>query len=342
MRRVRIALLGCGTVGGGLVRLIAASREVVAARHGVELELARVLVRDTSRRREGVAPALRVNQPDDAIPEDADVVVELLGGLEPAGQLVRAALWRGLPVVTANKALLAAHGEELLALARARGTTLAFEGSAGGGVPIVRALRGALAGNRVESIEAVLNGTCNVVLTRMEQEGASFADALRAAQDAGFAESDPSLDVGGWDAAQKLVVLSALAFGRWLPLASVSVRGIEDVTPSALADARARGRALRLVASAERRGDSLSLAVAPRELPREHPLARVTMEQNAILVRGDAVGELLFAGRGAGAGPTATAVLGDLCDAADAIARLDACERPAMMAGTTRTHGGCA
>jgi homoserine dehydrogenase len=315
MKPARIALLGCGTVGGGLVRLLAASRARLAASHGLSFTLARVLVRDATRARDGVAPALLTSRIEEAIPTDADVVVELLGGLEPAHQLVRAALARGLPVVTANKALLAAHGESLLALAREHGTTLGFEGSAGGGVPIVRALRGGLAGNRVEALEAILNGTCNVILTRMERDGCSFDAALREAQAVGFAEADPALDVGGRDAAQKLVVLAALAFGHWMPLARVRVRGIEDVTPERLAAARRNGRALRLVASAQRRDATLELAVEPRELPIEHPLAAVAMEQNAILVRGDTVGELLFRGRGAGAGPTATAVLGDLCDA---------------------------
>jgi homoserine dehydrogenase len=331
MRRVRIALLGCGTVGGGLVRLLAAGRERIAASHGVEFELARVLVRDVSRAREGVSPERLTSRVDEAMPDDAEIVVELLGGLEPAGTLVRAALRRGLPVVTANKALLAEHGRELFALARANGATLGFEGSAGGGVPIVRALRGGLAGNRIESMEAVLNGTCNVILTRMEQDGMSFAEALRGAQEAGFAEADAGLDVGGHDAAHKLVVLSALAFGHWAPPSSVNVRGIEAVTPQALADARARGRALRLVASAQRWGAALELSVAPRELPREHPLARAAMEQNVIVVRGDTVGELVFTGRGAGAGPTATAVLGDVCDAVAALPRLEAWMPPAMM-----------
>jgi len=316
MRRVRIALLGCGTVGGGLVRLIEKSRSDLAARHGVEFTLARVLVRDVARRREGVEPGCLTNRPDEAIPPDTDVVVELLGGIEPARALLRRAIERGLPVVTANKALLAQHGPELFSLADAKGVALGFEGSVGGGIPIVRALRGGLAGNHVQSVSGVLNGTCNLVLTRMEREGVSFAAALRSAQEAGFAEADPSLDIEGWDAAQKLVVLSALAFGSWSPLSRVRVRGIRDVTPDRLVQARARGRVLRSVAVAERRASGLELSVEPRELPGDHPLAAVSMEENAVLVRGDTVGELLFRGRGAGAGPTATAVLGDLCDAA--------------------------
>jgi homoserine dehydrogenase len=220
--------------------------------------------------------------------------------------------------VTANKALLAEHGRELFAGGPVcngyPGTPLGFEASVCGGVPIVRALRGGLAGDRVRSVTGVLNGTCNFVLTRMERDGASFESALRAAQEAGFAEADPSLDVGGWDAAQKLVVLAALAFGEWVPLTDVRVRGIEEVTRERLAGARERGRVIRLVAAAERRGRRLELWVEPRECSADHPLAMVSNEENAVLVRGDDVGELLFRGRGAGARPTATAVLADLCE----------------------------
>ena len=316
MRRVRIALLGCGTVGGGLVRLLERSRDRLAASHGVEFSLARVLVRDVSRRRDGVDTDLLTACADSAIPERCDVVVELLGSIEPARTLVERALARGLPVVTANKALLAQHGAGLFADAATQGVPLGFEGSVCGGVPIVRALGDGLAGDRVESVTGVLNGTCNVVLTKMDRDGASFESALRAAQVAGFAEADPSLDIDGWDAAQKLVVLTALAFGEWVPVSDVHVRGIRDVTPARLAEARTRGCVLRLVATAEHRAGRLKLTVEPRELPLDHPLAAVSMEQNAVLVRGDEVGELLFQGRGAGAGPTATAVLADLCDAA--------------------------
>ena len=314
MRRVRIALLGCGHVGSGLVRLLARSRARLAASHGVAFELSSVLVRDGARRREGVDPARITTRVEDALSTADDVVVELLGGIEPALTLVRRALASGLPTVTANKALLAEHGSELFAAAR--GAALGFEASVCGGVPIVRALRGGLAGDRVLSLMGVLNGTCNFVLTRMDREGVSFESALRSAQEAGLAEADPSLDIGGWDAAQKLVVLAALAFGEWVPLTGVRVRGIEDVTPERLARARERGRALRLVATAERRARRLELAVEPRELPLDHPLAAVTMEENAVLVRGEDVGELLFRGRGAGARPTATAVLADLCEIA--------------------------
>jgi len=314
MRHVRIALLGCGTVGGGLVRLLEQSRARLASSHDVEFSLARVLVRDLARTREGVDRGLLTARADWAIPERCDVVVELVGGIEPARTLVRRALERGLPVVTANKALLARHGAELFAAAAARGVPLGFEGSVCGGVPVVRALRDGLAGDRIESVTGVLNGTCNVVMTLMDRDGATFEAALRAAQEAGFAEADPSLDIDGWDAAQKLVVLSALAFGEWTSVSDVRVRGIRGVTPERLAETRSRGRALRLVATAERHSGGLALAVEPRELPLDHPLAAVSMEQNAVLVYGDTVGELLFRGRGAGAGPTATAVLADLCE----------------------------
>lgn len=316
MRRVRIALLGCGHVGGGLVRLLARSRTRLEASHGVAFELASVLVRDVKRPREGVDASLMTTRVVDAIPPEADVVVELLGGIEPAWTLVRRALGRGLPTVTANKALLAAHGRELFA--GAGGMALGFEASVCGGVPIVRALRGGLAGDRVQSVMGVLNGTCNFVLTRMDRDGVPFATALRAAQAAGLAEANPTLDISGADAAQKLVVLAWLAFGEWVRLGDVHVRGIDEVTPERLRQSRERGRVLRLVAQARRHGRRLELSVEPRELPLDHPLAVVTMEENAVLVRGDDVGELLFRGRGAGARPTATAVLADLCEVARA------------------------
>src|SRR5262249_46282116 len=225
MSRVRVALRGWAPVGGGWGRLRRGGRAKPAASHGVEFSLARVLVRDLARERDGVHRGLLTARVDSAIPADADVVVELLGGIEPARSLVREALDRGLPVVTANKALLARHGPELFATATARGVSLGFEGSVCGGVPIVRALRGGLAGIHVESLAGVLNGTCNFVLTRMEGDGVAFDAALRAAQAAGFAEADPSLDIDGWDAAQKLIVLAALAFDEWVPLADVQVRG---------------------------------------------------------------------------------------------------------------------
>lgn len=320
MRPAHIALLGCGTVGGGLVQLIERVRSQLATQQGVAFTFSRVLVRNVERPRDGITHDRLVSRLDQAIPEDADVVVELLGGIEPAHTLVRQALERGLPVVTANKALLAVHGRELFAMAAARNVPLAFEGSVGGVVPIVRALRGALAGNRIEHVSGVLNGTCNVVLSRMEREGVAFEEALRSAQAAGFAEADPSLDVDGWDAAQKLVVLTALAFGEWVPVGEVSVQGIRDVTRDRLVAARERGCALRLVATAERLGQRLALDVAPRELPLDHPLAILSMEQNGVIVRADLAGELVFGGRGAGAGPTATAVLADLCDVVRATA----------------------
>jgi homoserine dehydrogenase len=314
MRHVRVALLGCGTVGGGLARLLERSRDLVAAKHGVEFTIVRALVRDVDRPRDGVEPARLTSNREHAIPPVVDVVVEALGGLEPARTLVVEALELGLPVVTANKALLARHGQELFALAARTGATLAFEASVGGGVPMVRAIREALAGNRIERLSGILNGTCNFLLSRMARDGCAFDHALEAAQDAGFAEADPSLDVDGWDAAQKLVVLSALAFGEWVPPARVRVRGIREVTHVALAEARCRGRVVRLVASAERSGAELDLRVAPCELPLGHPLAGAKDEQNALLVEGDVVGELTLVGRGAGAGPTATALLADLCD----------------------------
>jgi len=309
--RARIGLLGCGTVGRGFVELVDRERERIRARTGVSLEIAKILVRDVDKPR-GVDRALLTTSALDVIDAEVDVVVELVGGVHCAGAYVRRAIDLGRDVVTANKALLAAEGRELFAAGRRRGVRIGFEASVCGGVPVVRALQRGLAGDSIESIAAILNGTCNYILTRMEDDGLDFSDALAEAQGKGFAEADPSLDIDGDDAAQKLRILAGVGFDA--PVRSVRVHGIRDVTLAEVEAARSRRSVVRHVATARRVGGGLELRVERRELPEQHPLAAAKGENNAVLIRGRAVGEMLFAGKGAGSLPTAAAVLSDVIE----------------------------
>lgn len=313
MQRVNIGLLGCGTVGRGFVELLARERERIRGVAGVDLKLTRILVRDVGRERPGVDPRLLTDRALDVLDGDCDVVVELVGGVTCAGAYVRHALSARRHVVTANKALLASDGADLFALARRSGVRLGFEASVCGGIPIVRALQHGLAGDSIESISGILNGTTNYILTRMEEDHLGFDDALRLAQDRGFAEADPSLDVDGHDAAQKLRILAELAWGP-PGNAKLRIAGIRDVTQGEIEGATSRGAAIRHVASARRIAGGIELRVERRELPLAHPLAYVKDENNAVVIRGRAVGEMAFSGRGAGSLPTAAAVMSDVIE----------------------------
>lgn len=310
-RRVTVGLLGCGTVGRGFVELVERERPRIAARHGVDLQIGRILVRDETKERAGVDRRLVTTAALDVLDDGCDVIVELIGGVHTAGAFVRRAIANGRDVVTANKALLAANGTELFASAAARGVTIGFEASVCGAIPIVRVLKRGLAGDEIESLRGVVNGTCNYVLSRME-EGLTFADALRCAQERGFAEADASLDVDGDDAAQKMRILASLAFDA--PIVHEHVVGIRWVTPRHIERARAGGNVIRLVASAERTASGVELRVEPCELDANDPLANVKDENNAVIVRARAAGELIFSGKGAGALPTASAVLSDVLE----------------------------
>ena len=317
MRRVRIGLLGCGTVGGGFVRLVDRERDRIAARHGVSIEIARVLVRDAAKERAGVDRHLLTTSAIDVIDSECEVLVELIGGVHSAGAFIRRALVRGIDVVTANKALLADCGRDLAALAARTGAQIGFEASVCGGVPVIGALERGLAGDRIESITGVLNATSNFILTRMEEDGLDLDAAISIAQTRGFAEADPTLDVDGIDAAQKLQILASIAFAG-ADVSRVRVQGIRDVRKAEVEQARSRGCAVRLAAVARRAPGGVELRVEPRELPLMHPLAIVKDEENAVIVRGRAVGEVLFRGKGAGSMPTATAVLADVIGLATA------------------------
>ena len=318
---VGIGLLGCGTVGGALVGLLNTEADVIAARTGMRLEVRRVAVRDLDAARRRV-PSL---DPDvfttDAVAVVADptvqVVVEVMGGVDEARSLVLAALDAHKPVVTANKALLASHGPELHAAAAAANVDLLFEAAVAGGIPLVRPLRESLLGEPIRRIMGIVNGTTNYILTRMTEEGASYDEALADAQRLGYAEADPSADVGGADAAAKAAILATLAFGVEVHLDEVHTEGIEGISASDIAFASDNGQVIKLLAIAEAVGEGrVAVRVHPALVPRDHPLASVRLSFNAVFVEGDAVGQLMFYGPGAGGGPTASAVLGDLIDAA--------------------------
>ena len=316
MRRARIGLLGCGTVGGGFVHLVAREGARIRARFGLDLSIERILVRDLVKERPGVDRALLTTNALDVLDADLDLIVEVIGGVHCAGTYVRRAIDRKRHVVTANKALLAAAGGELFDAAARRGVGLGFEASVCGGVPVVGVLRRGLAGDSIESIRGVLNGTSNYVLCRMA-EGLDQREAVLRAQEAGFAEADPTLDVSGNDAAQKLAILAQLAFEE--PVRRTRVTGIGEVRPEDVERARAHGCVIRQVAEASLVAGGVELVVEPRSVPASDPLARVVDEQNAVVIRGRAVGEIVLSGRGAGAMPTAAAVLSDVLGAARTI-----------------------
>ena len=316
---LRIGLAGLGTVGAGVVALLDANAKLIERRAGRAIVVSAVSARDRQRDR-GVDTAHFV-WVDDATQlagrEDVDAVVEMIGGSDgPALALARATLVAGKPFVTANKAMLAHHGLELAALAEASGAALKYEASVAGGIPVIEALHDGAAANRIARVYGILNGTSNYILTRMEAEGLSFAAVLADAQANGFAEADPSFDVDGIDAAHKLSILSALAFGARIDFASVAVEGIRDVAAVDIAYAATLGFRIKLVALAAQDGGALFQRVHPCLVPLAHPLAHVDGALNAVVAEGDFAGRLFFSGAGAGAGPTASAIVADLIDVA--------------------------
>lgn len=315
---VGIGIAGAGTVGGTLVRRLMSDRDLVTARTGLDLVVRRVVVRDASRERPfSLPPGVVTTDVMDLVTDDSvDLVVEVMGGLEPAGTLVLAALRAGKPVVTANKELIAARAPELIAAAAASRVPLLFEAAVGGGIPIIRPLTETLAGEQISRVMGIVNGTTNFILTAMTDQGWSYADALSEAQRLGYAEPDPTADVSGADAAAKAAILASLAFGVWVDPARVHREGIDRLTVADLAAAARLGYVLKLLAVAERTPAGVLARVHPAMVPAGHPLAAIRGATNAIFLSGAAVGELLFAGPGAGGEPTATAVLGDVIDAA--------------------------
>jgi homoserine dehydrogenase len=312
--RVGIGILGFGTVGSGVVRLLLRNADVLGRRVGIPLELVKVADVDIRRDR-GVAlpPGVLTTDATEVINHpDVQIVVELIGGLEPAKRYLLDAIARGKHIVTANKALLAASGEELFAAAAARGVDFEFEGAVGGGIPIIRALKEGLSGNRIESIYGIINGTSNFILTKMTDERKAFGEVLAEAQRAGYAEADPTSDVEGHDSANKLAILVSLAFGTPVTLKEIYTEGITAVTPLDIEFAREFGYRIKLLAIAKSQPDAIEARVHPTMIPEENLLAQVGGVYNAIYVVGDFVGQTLFYGRGAGDQPTASAVVSDL------------------------------
>jgi homoserine dehydrogenase len=316
--RVRVGILGCGHVGSALVRLIHDHADVIEARAGVPLEVARVAVHDLTKDRDLPLPSRCFTDDAGAVVDDPDVdiVVEVIGGIEPARRLIVEALMGGKPVVTANKELVATHGRELFETAEGAGVDILFEASVGGGIPLIRPLRESLAGDRIRRVMGIVNGTTNYILTGMTDLGASFTDALADAQRLGFAETDPTADVEGFDAAAKAAIIASIAFGARVVASDVYREGITEITADDIASARDLGYVVKLLAIAEDFDGEIAVRVHPAMVPEHHPLASVRDAFNAVFIEGDAVGELMLYGRGAGGMPTASAVLGDLVDAA--------------------------
>jgi len=315
---VGIGMLGCGNVGSALATLVDEHGADVAARTGVELRIVRVAVRDLAKTRpvtfdDGVLvddPTAVVNDPE------VDVVVEVMGGVEPARTLTLAAFQAGRPVVTGNKELLAAAGPELFDAAAKAEVDLLFEAAVAGGIPLIRPLRESLAGDRVLRVMGIVNGTTNFILTRMAESGATFADALAEAQSLGYAEADPTADVEGLDAGAKAAIIASIAFGVRVVADDVYCEGITSITPADIAFADRLGHVIKLLAVADAVDGEVAVRVHPAMIPKDHPLASVRDAFNAVFLEGEAVGELMFYGRGAGGRPTASALLGDLVDAA--------------------------
>jgi len=317
---VRLGLLGCGVVGSGVVRLLRDHQTEIAARAGGPVTIHRILVRDPKKARGADVPAgLLTASPDDVVAApEVDVVVEVLGGLQPAGDLVLRALRFRKPVVTANKELLAKAGGPLFEAAHEAGVDLHFEASVCGGIPVIRALREGLAAEKIDRVLGIVNGTTNYILTRMARDRRSFEEALQEAQAKGYAEPDPSDDVNGTDAACKIAILASLAFQTRVPFEAVRVEGIGSLNTVDIAFAADLGYVIKSLALARERDGAVEARVQPVFIPKEHPLASVQDVYNAVFIKARAAGDLMFYGRGAGAAPTARAVLADVLEAARA------------------------
>ncbi len=321
-RDLRIAILGGGTVGAQVAHRLLEAGDELGQRSGAGLELIGVAVRDLKAERSAPIPAALLTTDAQSLLVGADIVVELMGGIEPARSLILQALQSGADVITANKALLAEHGPELFAAAAKVGAQLYYEAAVAAAIPIIRPLRDSLAGDHVRKIMGIVNGTTNYILDEMDTKGLSFDQALKAASDLGYAEADPTADIEGYDAAQKACILSSLAFHTAVPLADVYREGITDISASQMDAAKRSGHVIKLLAICERLVDPIthqegvSTRVHPTLIPRDHPLAAAHGANNAVYVEAEAAGPLMFYGAGAGGLQTASAVLGDIVSAA--------------------------
>lgn len=317
---LKVGMVGLGTVGQGILRVLASNGEEIARRAGRRIEVLHIAARDLTKHRDcELAGASLSTDPLSVVRADVDVVVEVIGGLDPAEALIAEAIGLGRHVVTANKALLAERGTGLFEMARRQGSMLAFEAAVAGGIPIIKVLREGLAANRINEIAGIINGTSNYILTQMREQESSFSDALAQAQKLGYAEADPTFDVEGIDAAHKLCLLAGIAFGTPLAFSSITAQGIGKVQAQDIGLASELGYRIKSMAIAKRSARGIELRVHPTLVPVDHLLAKIDGVLNAILVDGDAVGQTVYVGRGAGAEATASSVIADLVD----IARLD-------------------
>ncbi|HZG77983.1 MAG TPA: homoserine dehydrogenase [Paenibacillus sp.] len=314
METIRIGLMGLGTVGSGVVRILNDHQDDLSRQTGSRIEIRKVLVQDMKKPRDIALPAELLTQDAEDIvaSPDIDVVVEVMGGVVQTKGLLEKALRSGKHIVTANKDLMALHGAELLAIAQEHGCDIFYEASVAGGIPIIRALSESFSSDRITRMFGIVNGTTNFILTKMSQEGASYDDVLKEAQALGYAEADPTSDVEGLDAARKMAILATLGFRMNVALGDVSAKGISSVTKEDILYGKRLGYELKLLGVAERDGDSVSVSVQPAMVRTSHPLASVNGVYNAVYVYGEAVGETMFYGPGAGSMPTATSVVADL------------------------------
>jgi homoserine dehydrogenase len=316
MSQIVVGMLGCGIVGSGVVRLLTEHADEIAARVGAGLAVGPVAVRNVSRDRDVAVDRLTADPREVVTDPDVDIVVEVMGGIEPARGLIIEAIEQGKSVVTANKELVSTLGAELFDLAHAKGVRLEYEAAVAGGIPIIKPLKESLAGDRVRKVLGIVNGTTNYILTKMTEDGSSFADALGEAQRLGYAERDPTADIEGYDAAAKAAILASLAFDAKVVAGDVYREGITSVTAADIVFADRMGYVIKLLAIAEEVEGAIGVRVHPALVPREHPLASVRESFNAVFVEAEAVGDLMFYGRGAGSLPTASAVVGDVVDVA--------------------------
>lgn len=314
MKPVKVGLLGLGTVGTGVVRIVEGHQHDLMSQSGSPIEIAKILVQDKNKARNiNVSPDMLTENPWDVIENpEIDVLVEVMGGIELTKQLMLGALERGKHIVTANKDLMALHGPEILAKAAEKGCDVFYEASVAGGIPIIRTLIEGFSSDRITKIMGIVNGTTNYILTKMSQEGAAYADVLKEAKELGYAESDPTSDVEGFDAARKMTILGTLGFHANVALADVEVKGISGVTKEDIAYGKRLGYEVKLLGIAERQDEHISISVQPTMVKTSHPLASVNGVFNAVYVYGEAVGETMFYGPGAGEMPTATSVVADL------------------------------
>ena len=316
MKKVNIGLLGLGNIGTGTYKVLEMNRETIQRSLGVEVEITSILEKDTTRDRGIVINPAKFTQDPKEIFEDSsiEIVIELLGGVEPASSLMISAMNHGKSVVTANKAAVAANFLKLIETAEKNNVEFRYEASVGGGIPVLKVMTSVLRANEFSQVLGIVNGTTNYILTQMTDNKLPYETALTRAQELGFAEADPTADVEGIDAANKLTILTALAFGDYIPPEEIPTEGITKVTPEQIEDAKNRGNKIKLIAKVVKEGQEIKAVVGPMELPMDHPLCGVNNEFNAIYIMGNAVGELMFYGKGAGPLPTGSAVLGDVID----------------------------